>query len=335
LLLQTVDRGTGFTPTATHHQHICGLEVMLADGDIVRTGQFAISKSDSSHLSKFTFGPSIEGLFLQSNLGIVTKMGIWLHPQPQAYMSCLFDMADLEDLETIIDIFGELRRNGTLPSTVYVSNIIEWLGMVGKREELWTGQGAIPMWRIRELQRQLDMGYWSAKFGLYGAKEIIQAQYNELKRIIAGKAPRGRLRGEIFAGENGQLLEATAVPDLHGSFFVGIPSLWSLPMVRYRLPKDGTGIGAHTDYSAIIPSSGKTLLDWVQTAKRVCEAEGFDLFCDFFMHERHVIFVNMMTFDKSNAEHRKSVNKIFHGLFQEGEKRGFSNYRSHIDHMGQ
>lgn len=126
---------------------------MLADGDIVRTGQFAISNSPSSHLSKFTFGPSIEGLFLQSNLGIMTKLGIWLHPQPQAYMSCLFDMPDLEDIATLVDIFGEL------PNTVYVSNIVEWLGMVGKRAELWTGQGAIPMWRIRELQKQLDMGY--------------------------------------------------------------------------------------------------------------------------------------------------------------------------------
>jgi FAD/FMN-containing dehydrogenase len=73
----TLDRGTGFTPTATHHQHICGLEAMLANGELVRTGQFAVSGSPSSHLSKFTFGPSIEGLFLQSNLGIVTKLGIW------------------------------------------------------------------------------------------------------------------------------------------------------------------------------------------------------------------------------------------------------------------
>jgi FAD/FMN-containing dehydrogenase len=61
----TLDRGAGFTPTAMHHQHISGVEAMLANGDLVRTGQFAISNSPSSHLSKFTFGPSIEGLFLQ------------------------------------------------------------------------------------------------------------------------------------------------------------------------------------------------------------------------------------------------------------------------------
>jgi FAD/FMN-containing dehydrogenase len=151
----TVDRGTGFTPTATHHQHISGMEVMLADGDLVRTGQFAISNSPSAHLSKFSFGPSIEGLFLQSNLAIVTKMGIWLHPQPQAYMSCSFDMPEFQDVETIVDIFGELRRDGLLPNTVYVSNIVEWLGMTGKRAELWPEDGPIPTWRLAQLQKEL------------------------------------------------------------------------------------------------------------------------------------------------------------------------------------
>lgn len=330
----TLDRGTGFTPTATHHQHICGVEAMLANGELVRTGQFAVSGSHASHLSKFTFGPSIEGLFLQSNLGIVTKLGIWLTPAPQAFMSCSFDMPDFDDVETIVDIFGPLRRDGLLPNTVYVSNLVEWLGMLGKREELWSEPGPIPEWRLKELQKQIGIGYWNAKFGLYGAKDVVQAHFNELKKIVEKKAPKGRLTGEIFSAPDGKTLDPASVPEPHGGFFVGVPSLWSLPMVKFRLPKDGGGIGAHYDYSPIIPSSGKTVLEWVKTAKKVCEAEGFDLFCDFFMHERHVIFVNMMTFDKTNAEHKRAVEAIFTNLFAEGRKRGFSKYRSHVNTMG-
>ncbi|KAF2015802.1 vanillyl alcohol oxidase [Aaosphaeria arxii CBS 175.79] len=331
----TVDRGTGFTPTATHHQHICGVEVMLADGDLVRTGQFAVSGSPSSHLSKFTFGPSIEGLFLQSNLGIVTKLGIWLTPAPQAFMSCSFDMPDLEDVETIVDVFGPLRRDGLLPNTVYVSNLVEWLGMMGKREDLWPHDGPIPESRLREFQKELDIGYWNAKFGLYGARDVVQAHFDELKKIVGLKAPKGRLTGNMFAAEDGHTLDPASLPEPHGGFFVGVPSLWSLPMVKFRLPKDGGGIGAHYDYSPIVPSSGKTVLEWVKTAKKICEAESFDLFCDFFMHERHVIFVNMMTFDKTNPSHIRAVETIFQNLFAEGKKRGFSKYRSHVNAMDQ
>jgi len=52
------------------------------------------------------------------------------------------------------------------------------------------------------------------------------------------------------------------------------------------------------------------------------------------MHERHVIFVNMMTFDKTNIAHRQAVQTIFGNLFEEGKKRGYSKYRSHINTMG-
>lgn len=329
----TLDRGTGFTPTSTHHQHIAGLEAMLANGDLVRTGQFAVSDSPSAHLSKFTFGPSIEGLFLQSNLGIVTKLGIWLTPAPQAYMSCTFNMPELEDVETIADIFGPLRRDGLLPSTVYVSNVTEWLGMVGQREDFWPHKTPIPDWRIKELQTELGLGYWNAKFGLYGAKDVIQAHFDQLQKIILQKAPKGRLAGKMFAAPEGQTLDAASVPEAEGGFFVGVPSLWSLPMVKFNLPKSGGGIGAHYDYNPIIPSNGKEILSWVKTAKGICEKHGFDLFCDFFMHERHVIFVDMLTFDKLNAGQIEAVQRIFDDLFEQGKKRGYSNYRSHVDYM--
>ncbi|KAF2259217.1 FAD-linked oxidase-like protein [Lojkania enalia] len=331
----TLDRGTGFTPTATHHQYICGLEAMLANGDVVRSGQFAVSNSQSAHLSKFTFGPSIEGLFLQSNLGVVTKLGIWLTPAPQAYMSCSFDMPDFEDIETIVDVFGPMRRDGLLPNTCYCSNIVEWLGMMGKRQEMWPKPGPIPEWRLKELQNELGFGYWNLKFGLYGARDVIQAHYNEVKKVLDTKAPKGRLQGQMFSAKDWEKLDPTSVPDPHGGFFVGMPSLWSLPMVKFRLPKDGSGIGAHYDYSPIIPGSGREVLEWVKTARKIYEAENFDLFCDFFMHERHVIFVSMMTFDKTNPKDREAVECMFQSMFAEGKKRGYSKYRSHVNAMDQ
>lgn len=331
---QTLDRGTGFIPTASHHQNIAGLEVVLANGDVVRTGQFGVSNSPSAHLSKFTFGPSIEGLFLQSNLGVVTKLGIWLTPQPQAYLSCGCSMPNFEDVEALVDMFGEFRRTGLISSIVYFSNIIEWTSMVGKREELWTGPGPIPDWRVKELQAELNMGYWSAKFGFYGPRDVIQSQFDEVKKVVARRTPTATLFGEMFSAEDEKFLDSVSVPEPHGGMFVGMPSLWSLPMVKYRLPKAGGGVGAHVDYSPIIPSDGKTILEWLKTSKVVCEAEGFDLFCDFFMHERHVIFVNMFCFDKSDPKQVTSVDKILNQLFSEGAKRRFSAYRSHINYMG-
>jgi len=325
----------GFIPTGQHHEHIAGLEIVLADGDIVRTGQFAMPGNPSAHLTRLSFGPTIDGLFLQSNLAIVTKMGINLTPQPQAYMAATFDMPEFEDIATITDVFGALRREGVLPSIVYVLSIVEWSSLFKKKCEWWQGEGPIPDWRIKEIQQELDSGWWLVRFGLYGPQAIIEAQYDEVKRVLEREAPTGRVRKTLFAGEDGGLLEATKVPQPWGGMYVGVPSLYSMPLVVYYNPKDGSGIGAHGAYSAVVPLDGKVLADWAKAARAVYEANGFDLLCDFFMHDRHAVFVCMLCFDKTNQQQRVATDKIFHELFEEGRKRGFTKYRAHIAHMGQ
>ncbi|OTB19278.1 putative vanilly-alcohol oxidase [Daldinia sp. EC12] len=327
-----LDRGLGFIPTGVHYENIAGMEVVLADGDIVRTGQFAMSNSPSAHITKLAFGPSIDGLFLQSNLGIVTKMGINLTPQPQAYMACSFDVPEFEHIETIVDVFGELRRNGTLPYMVYVFYIAEWATIFGKRSDWWNGEGPIPDWRLKEMQKDLDAGIWTVKFGLYGPTNIIKAQFDEVERVVAKKAPDGRLRQTLFTGENGSLLEAAAVSPLYGGVRVGVPSMWNIPMVNYYNRRDDS-VGAHGAYSPIVPLDGKTVLEWAKTAKGICAEQGFDFLCDFFMHDRYAIFVTMLCFDKTSPEQRIGVDKVFRNLFKEGSKRGFAKYRAHINHM--
>ncbi|KAI1334631.1 vanillyl alcohol oxidase [Xylariaceae sp. FL0016] len=337
-----LDRGLGFVPTGVHHENIVGMEVVLANGDVVRTGQFAMSNSKAAHCTKLTFGPTSElektpmfdGLFLQSNLGVVTKMGVSLTPQPQAYMACSFDMPEFEDIETIVDVFGEMRRNGTLPFITYVFHINEWASIFGKRSDWWKGEGPIPDWRLKELQKELDVGHWTLKFGLYGATGVIEAHYEEVLRVVTERAPTGRLQKAIFSGADGGLLEADSVPQPHGGIRVGVPSMWSIPMVNYYNARDDS-VGAHGAYSPIVPLDGKTVLEWAKTAKGIYEAQGFDLLCDFFMHEKFALFVCMLCFDKTSAEQRKGTDTIFHDLFKAGSKRGFAKYRAHINHMDQ
>jgi hypothetical protein len=52
------------------------------------------------------------------------------------------------------------------------------------------------------------------------------------------------------------------------------------------------------------------------------------------MHERHLIFVNFMTFDKTDLGQRVAIKQIFRRLFEEAKSRGYSAYRSHVNFMG-
>jgi len=77
-----LDKGAGYTPYFDHFGFACGMEVVLGNGDVLRTGDGALDASElvNWHTSKYSFGPILDGLFTQSNYGIVTRMGLWLLP---------------------------------------------------------------------------------------------------------------------------------------------------------------------------------------------------------------------------------------------------------------
>ncbi|MFZ1992209.1 MAG: FAD-dependent oxidoreductase, partial [Alphaproteobacteria bacterium] len=84
-----LDRGGGVTQSAfrNHFEAHCGMEVVLANGEVMRTGMGALPNSKTWQQFKTGFGPYVDGLFSQGNYGIVTKMGFWLMPEPEAYLA--------------------------------------------------------------------------------------------------------------------------------------------------------------------------------------------------------------------------------------------------------
>lgn len=79
----------------------CGMEVILPDGTLWRSGMGGLPnpKADKNAppqdqawnetfgLFNYGFGPYNDGIFTQSSLGIVVKMGIWLMVNPGGYQS--------------------------------------------------------------------------------------------------------------------------------------------------------------------------------------------------------------------------------------------------------
>ena len=62
------------------------LEVVLANGKLLRTGMGGMTGSKTWHSSTESLDLA-PGLFSQSNFGIVTKMGVWLMRAPEVYLA--------------------------------------------------------------------------------------------------------------------------------------------------------------------------------------------------------------------------------------------------------
>ena len=103
VLGNALDGGVGVTlaPYRNHFEAQCGIEVVLPNGTLMRTGMGALPGATTWQQFKPGFGPRIDGLFKQSNYGVVTKMGLWLMPPPENHAIGVAKVPRFRDLKAI------------------------------------------------------------------------------------------------------------------------------------------------------------------------------------------------------------------------------------------
>ena len=99
---------------AERAERVCGLAVVLADGTALRTGFGHYPGSRAAHAARQGVGPSLDGLFSQSNLGIVTELGFWLQPKPAHAEIGFYALADAA-LGAAIDALRPFRIRRVIP----------------------------------------------------------------------------------------------------------------------------------------------------------------------------------------------------------------------------
>jgi len=105
----TVERGHGMGPWADRFSNVCGAEVVLPDGSMIHTGFRSCRSSRVSALSRWGVGPSVDSLFTQSNLGIVTSITLWLQPKPASLQPFVLRMSSGAQLSAAIEATRKLR----------------------------------------------------------------------------------------------------------------------------------------------------------------------------------------------------------------------------------
>ena len=185
----TLERGFGHTPAGDHCSHACAFEVVLPTGDCIDTGFGRFEHTRSAGVSRWGLGPSLDGLFTQSNLGIVTRMTTWLIPAPERF--CAFFCQTDGGVGAIVDALRPLRLSGIIRSVVHIGNDYKVLSSSGQYPWNETG-GQTPLSRevVDRLRRTLKMGRWNASGGLYGTAGQVRDARRALRRALSGKVTR-------------------------------------------------------------------------------------------------------------------------------------------------
>lgn len=116
LIGNTIERGDGSGYYGERLNYACDFEVVLPTGELIHTGLGRFENSQAAKLHRWGVGPYLDGIFTQSNLGIVTKMTMWLMPAPNFYQSIRCRLKDYSQLEKLIDVVQKLALQGVFKS---------------------------------------------------------------------------------------------------------------------------------------------------------------------------------------------------------------------------
>ena len=192
-----VERGDGIGPQCERLSNMCSLEVVLPDGSIVHTGFERFGETPLSTLSSMPAGAYLDGLFTQSNLGILTRATLWLARRPQ-YLQL---------------VNAQIPENGLAAFVDSLQRLIHDLGNSACTFSLWNGHKLNA--RKDAAEREHSPDTWYSNGCLYAPSILMAKAQREL--ALQALEETSRLL-EVF--------DESSVPDIRErlGLFLGVPN---------------------------------------------------------------------------------------------------------------
>jgi 4-cresol dehydrogenase (hydroxylating) len=348
LIGNTMERGFGHTPYGDHFAFTCGFEVVLPTGEVIETGFGNLPGAKAAPVYRWGVGPVLDGLFTQSNLGIVTRMTLWLMPAPEYTQAFFFQCACEQDLAGVIDALRPLRLNGTLRSSVHIGNDYKVLNGLGQFPWERTG-GTVPLDRDRmhAISAEMKFGRWNGSGGVYGTK----AQVKEARRLVK-LALRGKVTRLQFLDD--RLLKIAARFARPYRWFTGLDLARTLEIVkpvfglikgiptekpmascywrkRGEVPsdpnpdRDGCGL---LWCAPVAPADGKVVRSMTSLCENLLLTHGFEPMISLTLTtDRAVTCVVSISYDRAVPGEDQRAMACYHQLLDQMTKAGFYSYR--------
>jgi 4-cresol dehydrogenase (hydroxylating) flavoprotein subunit len=318
VLGNALDHGMGYTPFGQHAKNLCGMEVVLPQGELMRTGMGAMEGNHAWHLFPLSYGPDWTQMFTQSNLGVVTKAGVWLQPAPGTSLQLTWDIPEEGDIGWVVDTITPLKLAGVIDQNVFIPS---WLGkivLLGQRRDFWDKESAIPEWRVQELLKEHKLGYWQVQVRLYGDEGLCKARAEVIKKAFSKNLKTPPLEVWWRQGEDRMQYDPT----------LGVPSAVALQMGDWV-----GGRGAHLGFSPVVPAHSKYVLDQLKRSRKIIADYDVDFYASFTISGRSANNINMLMYDRDNPKQIANMRKLFDALITDTAKAGYGEYRTHLGWM--
>jgi 4-cresol dehydrogenase (hydroxylating) flavoprotein subunit len=349
LVGNTLDRGFGHTRYGDHFLNTCGMEVVLADGRVLHTGFGHYEGARAAQVYPYGVGPFLDGLFCQSNLGIVTRIGLWLMPKPESFNFFWATVEQDADMGALINRLRPLRISGVLNAAIHIANDLRLLSADGRYP--WEdAKGATPLPDdLRErLRHEKGYGRWNLAGSITGTKAHVAATRKAVREVLHGFCPFGFVSDERLA------VARRAIPILNGfglgktlasrlrtlepnyGLLQGTPVEQPLLGTQWRLRHPPSGPGDPLDFgcgvlwiSPVLPMTGAAARELIDLVSPIFLRHGFDPLTTFTMiNERAMVAVLNLAWDKAADGETEAATACYDEVMETIIAKGFIPYRT-------
>ena len=329
-----LDHGIGHTfgPYRDHFGSHCGIEAVLPNGEVLRTGMGAMPNAGSWQDYRYGYGPDVAGLFCQANFGIVTKMGFWLYPQPESYRSGYVTVPKRQDLHGLVKAIDYLEHSLLIGEPIYGSPLRRAVAKSPGLRDLVFKRGGASDAELDKAASDENLDMWSVELQFYGPETTTQANWEYAKAKISAYVPNAKFFGgeslktpmsreTLDANSRVQRRQSQGVPDL---------TMWAI-LTRTEANPDPSRDG-HIGFSAVIP----------RTAEEVFKAQR--VFCDVAYdlktpktvnalttpatwYQRAFIMISLLPTWRTKPELNKNTREAMMKLVDVAAEHGWAEYR--------
>jgi len=314
-----LDRGVGYNRAGEHFSNFSGMEVVLADGEILRTGLGGIANTTAWQSYRWGFGPWVDGLFSQSNFGVVTKIGLWMMQKPPGFQTFVVGWDDVPTMAEGVGVASHLRlasviENGVVGNTLYAT------AQLVKRADMYTGQGAIPESVLAQYFADKQMPRWGFVGCLYGTPEQIETNLKIAKDAFEKAGGKFMTGPNIKGDPNAAHMERV---------MTGVTDLTEFGLYNFR------GGGGSAWFAPAVPARPSDVIKSYTITSDVFRKYGFDYVGGFLMGVRHTEHVCDLLYDRSNPEEMQRAYDCFREAIAANASAGYGVYRTNTGFMDQ
>ena len=363
IVANALERGYGITPHTDHFGAVTSVQGYWANGTAYHSAIDELDESTEKLVNKtykWGLGPYLEGLFTQSNLGIVSQLTLRLAIRKPGFSSFFIQLKSDKNLDKVIPIVRNILQD--YEGIVGAINIMDQrrlLSMLSQNPDKNTHK-VMSEDTIKVLSTSLNIPCWTIVGSIYGSEGVVKVVKKEISKrfctldcrqifsdsftIIAANKIIAYLPDWLINNINmlSKLSKQLTAFTLGSNIMLGLPNKVALKLAYWRhqdtkkssnnsLSPSSDGCGLLW-YAPLIGMKVEVIREFVSFIRTTCPKYNIEPFITLTNLKHDCIDSTIpIIFDTTNPQAIYDAHQCLEALTKEGLKRGFVPYRINID----